>query len=191
MPYLQGKRPCVLFINTGKPGFILFEKLTFLRIHRRYCLCGAAAIVPPAAYFFLSCQKKVCKKEAQGYEIALTRLINQFVTPCVLSFRYRSPNALRAAVQSGFPIARYAVQIALFVPVEYLTYGIQGVSDIKRLVGADDSVCPTSPQSISTTTPVCPIRIGIAFRQSVKNLGTNQTPGKIQGRGPQPPSWSF
>ena len=52
--------------------------------------------MPPAAYFFLSCQKKVCKKEAQGYEIALTRLINQFVTPCVLSFRYRSPNALRA-----------------------------------------------------------------------------------------------
>ena len=32
-------------------------------------------------------------------------------------------NALRAAVESGFPSARYAVQVVLFAPVEYLTYG--------------------------------------------------------------------
>ena len=32
-------------------------------------------------------------------------------------------NALRAAVESGFPSARHAVQVALFAPVEYLTYG--------------------------------------------------------------------
>ena len=34
---------------------------------------GDTATVPPAAYFFLSCQKKVCKKEALDAEIALTR----------------------------------------------------------------------------------------------------------------------
>ena len=32
-------------------------------------------------------------------------------------------NALRAAVESGFPSARYAVRVVLFAPVEYLTYG--------------------------------------------------------------------
>ena len=32
-------------------------------------------------------------------------------------------NALRAAVQSGFPSARRTMRVALFVPVEYLTYG--------------------------------------------------------------------
>ena len=31
--------------------------------------CG----MPPAAYFFLACQKKVCKKETLENEIALTR----------------------------------------------------------------------------------------------------------------------
>ena len=46
--------------------------------------------------FFWLVRKKYAKKRRWGREIALTRLINQFVTPCVLSFRYRSPNALRA-----------------------------------------------------------------------------------------------
>ena len=37
-----------------------------------HCHC-ATATVAPRAYFFLSCQKKVCKKEALDAEIALTR----------------------------------------------------------------------------------------------------------------------
>ena len=45
--------------------------------------------MPPAAYFFLSCQKKVCKKEAQDAEIALARekacryILRISVTPVV------------------------------------------------------------------------------------------------------------
>ena len=38
-----------------------------------YRSCGDTAAVAPRAYFFLSCQKKVCKKEAQDAKIALTR----------------------------------------------------------------------------------------------------------------------
>ena len=47
-------------------------------------------------------------------------------------YRYtvRSPNALRATVESGFRIARYIMQIVRLVPVEYLTYEIRGVSDL-------------------------------------------------------------
>ena len=35
--------------------------------------CGNTATVLSVTYFFLSCQKKVCKKEAQDAKIALTR----------------------------------------------------------------------------------------------------------------------
>ena len=35
-----------------------------VRIHRKCRFYSDAVTVPPAAYFFLSCQKKVCKKEA-------------------------------------------------------------------------------------------------------------------------------
>ena len=149
--------------------------------------CG----MPPAAYFFLACQKKVCKKETLEYEIALSRLKRHFDSAYHSPMARPARNALRAAVESGFPSARYAVQIASFAPVEYLTYEIRSVPNIKRLVGADAPVHPTSPQSISTTTPVWQIRICTAFCKSKNNFSTNQTPGKIQGRGPQPPSWSF
>ena len=95
------------------------------------------------------------------------------------------------------------MQIVRLVPVEYLTYGIRDVSDIERLVGADDlaqpsatkerygcgtplagAVRPTEAQSISTTSPVCSIRICIAFLLVWDVLCTNQPPGKIQEGAP-------
>ena len=100
--------------------------------------CG----MPPAAYFFLACQKKVCKKETLGYEIALSRLKRHFDSA------YHSPmarpvrNALRAAVESGFPSARYAVCVVLFAPVEYLTYEIRAMFVLLRAVGADAHIDP-------------------------------------------------
>ena len=148
-------------------------------------------VVPPAAHSFLSCQKRMGRKEALENEIALTRRKNLSLHFACYRYSVRSPNALRAALESGFPNARYTVRVVLFVPVEYLTYEIRSVSNIKRLVGADASVRPTSPQSISTTTPVWQSRICIAFCKSKNDFSTNQTTGKIQGRGPQPPSWSF
>ena len=119
------------------------------------------------------------------------------VLSCVLSFRFRRQNALRAAVESGFPSARYAVRVALFAPVEYLTYGSRKAVLPARAalrIARNDFPCkghPKQAQSISTTTPVWQIRICTAFCKSKNNFSTNQTPGKIQGRGPQPPSWSF
>ena len=78
------------------------------RMHRE-CRCSfATAAVAPRAYFFLSCQKKVCKKEAQDAKIALTRE-KRVVLLCVFSFPRPSRNALRATEESGFRIARYAV----------------------------------------------------------------------------------
>ena len=37
---------------------------------------------------------------------------------------------LRATVESGFRIARYSVRVVTLAPVEYLTYGSRGASDI-------------------------------------------------------------
>ena len=44
-----------------------------MKLHRSAIFYGDTATVAPRAYFFLSCQKKVCKKEAQDAKIALTR----------------------------------------------------------------------------------------------------------------------
>ena len=90
-------------------------------------------VVPPAAHSFLSCQKRMGRKEALENEIALTRLKRHFVSA------YHSPmarpvrNALRAAVQSGFLNARYTVRVVLFAPVEYLTYGSRKASSLQGL----------------------------------------------------------
>ena len=141
--------------------------------------------------FFSVLPEKNGEKRGAGERNSAYAPEKLFVSLYVLSFCFRRLNALRAAVGSGFPSARHAVQVALFAPAEYLTYGIRSVSNIKRLVGADASVRPTLPQSISTTTPVWQSRICIAFCKSKNDFSTNQTTGKIQGRGPQPPSWSF
>ncbi len=143
---------------------------------------------PPAAYFFLACQKKVCKKETLENEIALPRLKSKSFRCAFCRYTVRRQNALRAAVQSGFPSARYAVLVALFAPVEYLTYGSR---KSRSATCSADKMYPKQTQSISMTSPVYQRRICLAFCKSENKFRTNQAPGKIQGRGPQPPSWSF
>ena len=51
-------------------------------------------------------------------------------------------NALWAAAQSGFPSARYTKQVALFAPVEYLTYGIRTTLVLLMVVGVDAHIDP-------------------------------------------------
>ena len=51
-------------------------------------------------------------------------------------------NALRAAAQSGFPSARYAVCVVLFAPVKYVTYGIRTTLVLLRVVGVDAHIDP-------------------------------------------------
>ena len=81
--------------------------------------CG----MPPAAHSFLSCQKRMGRKEALGTQMAPSRLKKHFASAYLSPIALPARDALRAAVGSGFPSARHAVQVALFAPVEYLTYG--------------------------------------------------------------------
>ena len=105
---------------------------TLFRIHRKFRYCGNTATVPPAAYFFLSCQKKVCKKEAQDAEIALTRrktgryILRVVVTPAVKE-RPSGDRRIR------FPERTENCVIVPLTPVEYLTYEIRKRRRVFRL----------------------------------------------------------
>ena len=145
-----------------------------------------AVTAAPRAISFLSWQKRYGRKDRWRREIALTRLKSLSFRSAFSRYPVRRPNALRAAAQLGFPSAQYAIQIVLFAPVEYLTYGIRSVSNIKRLVGADASVRPTLPQSISTTTPACQIRICSAFCRSESVSAQAKPRGKSKEGGRSP-----
>ena len=94
---------------------------------RRGAVCEAASAAPQSISF-PSCGKRYGRKGRWGREIALTRLKNLSFHFACYRYTVRSPNALRATVQSGFPIARRAARVVLFAPVEYLTYGSQSSS---------------------------------------------------------------
>jgi hypothetical protein len=132
-------------------------------------------------------EKSMQKRDAVVRNSAVTPE-KQIVTLCVLSLHYRRPNALRAAVQSGFPSARYTVRVVLFVPVEYLTYESRKAVTQQAL---PYRIHPKQPQSISMTSPVWQSRICIALCKSEIISAQTELRGKSKEGGPQPPSWSF
>ena len=93
------------------------------RMHRRRDAIYSAVTGAPRAISFLSWQKRYGRKDRGRRGIALSRLKKHFASACHSPMMRPVRNALRAAVQSGFPSARCAVRVALFAPVEYLTYG--------------------------------------------------------------------
>ena len=129
------------FITDERSGFVGGVQPRVRMRRRRGAVCEAASAAPQAISF-PSCGKRYGRKGRWGREIALTRLKNLSFHFACYRYTVRSPNALRATVQSGFPIARYTIRVALFTPVEYLTYGIRRVFDDMRFVGADAHVGP-------------------------------------------------
>ena len=124
-----------------------------------------AVTAAPRAISFPSCGKRYGRKGRWRREIALSRRKNLSLRCACCRYAVRSPNALRAAAQLGFPSARYTVRVVLFAPVEYLTYGKrkavtqQALPCISRTNKLPFKSQPKQPQSISMTSPVYPIRI--------------------------------
>ena len=100
------------------------------RIHRRFRFCGDTATVPPAAPSFLSQEKRWWRKECLGTRNSAYARKGILLRCACYRYTVRSPNALRATVESGFCIARYALRVVMCSPVEYLTYGSRDVSDL-------------------------------------------------------------
>ena len=97
----RGGRPCPPAAPQARNSFPDSPEVPFLQ---RRCNCAFGD------HIFSLLREKIWKKRALDAEIALTRRkANRSV---VRFFRYtvRSPNALRATVESGFRIARYAVR---------------------------------------------------------------------------------
>ena len=115
------------FITDERSGFVGGVQPRVRMRRRRGAVCEAASAAPQAISF-PSCGKRYGRKGRWGREIALTRLKNLSFHFACYRYTVRSPNALRATVQSGFPIARRAARVVLFAPVEYLTYGSQNSS---------------------------------------------------------------
>ena len=91
-------------------------------MRRRRGAIRSAASDAPQGHIFSVLAEKIWKKRPLGREIALTRLKKHFASACNSPIARPAKNALRAAVESGFPSARYVVRVASFAPVEYLTY---------------------------------------------------------------------
>ena len=102
--------------------------ISFLRRNGAECLRRLIFLHQPVrnasgGILFSGLSEKSMQKRDAGERNSAYAPEKLFVSLYVLSFCFRRLNALRAAVGSGFPSARHAVQVALFAPVEYLTYG--------------------------------------------------------------------
>ena len=69
----------------SSPGASFNKERIFSFIEITFLFAPEWRGMPPEAHSFLSCQKRMGRKEALENEMALTRLKNQFVTLCVLS----------------------------------------------------------------------------------------------------------
>ena len=104
-----------------------------------FCRCGTERLYAPKArdasggILFSGLSEKSMQKRDAGERNSASRLKRHFDSACHSPIMRPARNALRAAVESGFPSARYAVQIALFAPVEYLTYGSRNSRRVFRL----------------------------------------------------------
>ena len=166
-------------------------------MRRRRGLIWCAVTAAPRAISFLSWQKRYGRKDRWRREIALTRLKSLSFRSAFSRYPVRRPNALRAAVQSGFPSARYTKQIALFAPVEYLTYGsrknVLFTRTAVRIAHRRTAIQVAAEIAAEYFDDLAGLSNTQLYRvlQVLVYHRTSQAPGKIQGRGPQPPSWSF
>ena len=102
--------------------------ISFLRRNGAVCLRRLIFLHQPVrnasgGILFSGLSEKSMQKRDAGERNSAYAPEKLFVSLYVLSFCFRRLNALRAAVGSGFPSARHAVQVVLFAPIEYLTYG--------------------------------------------------------------------
>ena len=112
-----------------------------LRLHRSVIYAVTPQLSLRGHTFFCLARKKYAKKRRRTRNSAYARKGVSFRCAFFRS-SFRSPNALRATVESGFLSARYSICVVMFVPVEYLTYEIRNAF---RYFEARRGRCPHRP----------------------------------------------
>ena len=120
---MRRRRAAVCSAVAAAPRAISFLRRNGVGCLRRLIFLHQPVRNASGGILFSGLSEKSMQKRDAGERNGAYAPEKLFVSLCVLSFCFRRLNALRAAVGSDFPIARYTVRVASFAPVEYLTYG--------------------------------------------------------------------
>ena len=120
---MRRRRAAVCSAVTAAPRAISFLRRNGVGCLRRLIFLHQPVRNASGGILFSGLSEKSMQKGDAGERNSAYAQKRHFDSACHSPIALPARNALRAAVGSGFPSARHAVQVALFAPVEYLTYG--------------------------------------------------------------------
>ena len=120
---MRRRRAAVCSAVAAAPRAISFLRRNGVGCLRRLIFLHQPVRDASGGPFFSVLPEKNGEKRGAGERNSAYAQKRHFDSACHSPIALPARNALRAAVGSGFPSARHAVQVALFAPVEYLTYG--------------------------------------------------------------------
>ena len=120
---MRRRRAAVCSAVTAAPRAISFLRRNGVGCLRRLIFLHQPVRNASGGILFSGLSEKSMQKRDAGERNSAYAQKRHFDSACHSPIALPARNALRAAVGSGFPSARHAVQVALFAPVEYLTYG--------------------------------------------------------------------
>ena len=120
---MRRRRAAVCSAVAAAPRAISFLRRNGVGCLRRLIFLHQPVRNASGGPFFSVLPEKNGEKRGAGERNSAYAQKRHFDSACHSPIALPARNALRAAVGSGFPSARHAVQVALFAPAEYLTYG--------------------------------------------------------------------
>ncbi len=120
---MRRRRAAVCSAVAAAPRAISFLRRNGVGCLRRLIFLRQPVRNASGGILFSGLSEKSMQKRDAGERNSAYAQKRHFDSACHSPIALPARNALRAAVESGFPSARHAVQVALFAPAEYLTYG--------------------------------------------------------------------
>ena len=120
---MRRRRAAVCSAVAAAPRAISFLRRNGVGCLRRLIFLHQPVRNASGGILFSGLSEKSMQKRDAGERNSAYAQKRHFDSACHSPIALPARNALRAAVGSGFPIARYTVRVASFAPAEYLTYG--------------------------------------------------------------------
>ncbi len=120
---MRRRRAAVCSAVAAAPRAISFLRRNGVGCLRRLIFLHQPVRNASGGILFSGLSEKSMQKRDAGERNSAYAQKRHFDSACHSPMACPVRNALRAAVESGFPSARYTVRVVLFAPVEYLTYG--------------------------------------------------------------------